>query len=132
MGDLTRNLSRWEFSCKCGCGFDTVDVELVPVLQDIVDHFSRVLDRDCVIIIDSGCRCVEHNETVQKEDNPNYVPYSSKSQHMFGRAADIVIKGVHSHIVYTYVDSKYPNKYGIGRYKRFTHIDTASGPPRRW
>ena len=29
MGDLTKNISRYEIACKCGCGFDTIDIEVV-------------------------------------------------------------------------------------------------------
>ena len=41
MGDLTRNFSRNEFKCKCECGFDTVDYELVTILQDSVEYFEK-------------------------------------------------------------------------------------------
>ena len=42
MGDLSKNLSRAEFKCNCGaCDYDTVDYELVAVLQDVREFFNR-------------------------------------------------------------------------------------------
>ena len=32
MGDLTKNFSRSEFACKCGCGFDDIDLVLQSVI----------------------------------------------------------------------------------------------------
>ncbi len=141
MGDLTKNFSRHEFACKCGCGFDTVDFELLNVLQNLANHLSFIHDCKIMVIIVSGCRCKEYNEKVKKRYNSNYKPYSSKSQHMFARAADIkVYKKINNeksekfdpNSIYSYLNTKYPNQYGIGRYKTFTHIDTKSGKPRRW
>jgi len=73
MGDLTENFSRKEFACKCGCGFDLINLGLVHRLQLIRD-ISGV-----VIQILSGCRCPQHNEEVKGELN---------SYHMRGDAAD--------------------------------------------
>ena len=97
MGDLTKNLSRHEFKCKgknCGengignCGFDTVDFGLPIMIQDGADHFAKEYDSRIIVDITGGNRCKEHNETVQKEANKNYVPYSSKSTHMDAKGAD--------------------------------------------
>jgi len=132
MSKLSRNLSRWEFACKCGCGFDTVDVELVGVIQDVVDHFETLEGRSLSVTIDCGCRCPKHNDDVLKQNDPHYVAGTSKSQHMFGRAADIVVNGVSPLRVHDYLVNKYRGKYGIGKYRNFTHIDTRSGRPARW
>lgn len=103
---------RSEFACKCGCGLDTVDAELLNVLSGIRANFNTE------IIINSGCRCRDHNA---------FVGGRAKSQHLISRAADIVVTGVLPVIVAEYLDSKYPDCYGIGRYASFTHIDTRSG-----
>lgn len=132
---FTRNLSRHEFKCKgrnCNCNFDTADFELVLVLQDVVDHFEALEGKALTITITSGCRCVEHNEEVQKIANKNYKPYSSKSEHMEGRAADFIINGVSALRVHDYLVNKYKGRFGIGKYPDRTHIDTRSGPPARW
>jgi uncharacterized protein YcbK (DUF882 family) len=107
---LSTNFSRVEFKCKCGkCDYDTVDAELVTVLQSLRDHFA------CSIEVTSGNRCVDHNANVGG---------SRKSYHVRGRAADIQVKGVSPFIIQRYLKEKYPNKFGIGSYTLFTHIDT--------
>ena len=125
-GNLSNDFSRYEFACRCGCGFDTADSELVAVLQDIRDHFKGR------VTINSGCRCVEHNEKAQKAANKNYIPYSSKSQHLIGRAADIIVEDTPPRALHFYLCEKYPDKYGIGKYDDFIHIDTRSKKAARW
>lgn len=106
---LSKNFFRDEFACECGCGFDNIDSELISVLQDARDWFNAPIG------INSGCRCQAHNDSL---------PNSSKnSQHVKGTAADIVVHGVMPSTVQKYFETKYPNKYGIGRYRSFTHID---------
>ena len=124
MGNLSKNFSRHEFACKCGCGFDTVDTVLIDVLQDIADHFKAS------VTVNSGCRCVEHNETIQHMADINYVPYSSRSVHMTGKAADIVIAGIPAIEVCKYLDYKYPHQFGLGLYSSWVHIDVRSTPAR--
>ena len=99
---------RSEFACKCGCGFATVDVELLSLLTEIRVYFNAP------VIINSGCRCLEHNTNIGGSDG---------SKHMLGIAADIVVKGVSSIDVYTFIGFNVGNKYGLGSYNTFTHID---------
>lgn len=120
MGDVSKYFDRDEFSCKCGCGFATVDIELLSVLDDLREHFRKPVS------LNSACRCYRHNEKVQKANDKNYVAGSSKSKHMNGIAADVVVSGVSPDNVAKYLEGKYPNKYGIGKYKTFTHIDVRS------
>lgn len=124
MGDLTKNISRSELACKCGCGFDTADIETVIVLQACCDHFARQARKGKVILdITSGCRCEEYNKNIGGSEN---------SQHVKGRAIDFVIRGVSPSDVYAYLAGRYSGQFGIGRYRDFTHIDSKSGPQRRW
>jgi len=146
MGDITENLSRSEFKCKgknCdgkgnNCGFDTVDIELAAIIQDSADHFAIVDGIDVRIKITGPNRCVEHNEEVQKEYNPDYVPYSSKTQHIKARAADYKLfdrdtgEQIDAQRATDYLEQKYPGRFGIGRYSNRTHVDTRSNPPARW
>ena len=117
MGDLTNNLSRHEFACKCGCGLDTADIGTVSVVQDVCDNFG------CSVIVTSGCRCTEHNEAVGG---------AKSSQHVKCRAADCVFKGVKPSWVFEYLCKTYPDKFGFGLYEDFVHIDTRSGGAARW
>jgi uncharacterized protein YcbK (DUF882 family) len=117
MSDLSENFSRHEFACKCGCGFDTVDAELVMVVQGVRDYFGAAVTINC------GCRCPMHNAEVGGADH---------SQHMLGRAADIVVAGFSPEEVHDYLVNTYPNRFGVGSYRTFTHIDTRTNGPARW
>ena len=108
MGDISKNFSRSEFACKDNCGFSTVDVELLKVLETVRNHFKRPVK------INSACRCESHNKSVGG---------SQGSKHKLGIAADIVVKGIKPYDVYLFLDSFMPNSYGICVYKTFTHID---------
>lgn len=112
MSDLSQNFNRSEFECPCGCGYNTVDAELIAVLEKMRKAFI-----DKPIKINSGCRCVQHNAKISGAE---------KSQHRYGKAADIVVVGVESETVADYLESTYPDQYGIGRYHERTHIDVRS------
>lgn len=74
MGDLSRNFSRDEFACKCGCGYSAISPKLIDLLQTIRGYIGVPMT------ILSGCRCEEHNKDVGGVEF---------SQHLYGRAADI-------------------------------------------
>ncbi|MFA5630330.1 MAG: D-Ala-D-Ala carboxypeptidase family metallohydrolase [Porticoccaceae bacterium] len=116
MTRISTNFYRAEFACKCGCGFDTVDTELINVLQEIRYRFGKP------ITITSGCRCASHNAKVNG---------AKGSQHMLGRAADIKVADTSPKDVYDYLTAAYPDVYGFGLYPTFTHVDTRSGKPWR-
>jgi len=118
MGDISKNFNRREFACQCGCGFATVDVELLNIVQDLRDHFGKSTT------ITSGCRCDEHNEKVQLQANKNYIPNSSKSKHKLGIAADIKVKGVPAGDVYNYLTRRYPSTYCFILYSSWVHVDS--------
>lgn len=106
---VSKNFSRKEFACRCGCGFDDVDDELVQVLE----HLREVLGNTPVTIT-SGCRCTAHNRKVGG---------APKSKHILGVAADIKVKGVKPNRVADTLEDLYPDRYGIGRYRGWVHID---------
>ena len=112
---LTKNFKSTEFDCKCKgyCNTTIIDAKLVTLLQQIRAHFNAP------VIINSGYRCSKHNEKVGG---------APKSQHMEGRAADIVVRGVAPQSV-----AAYANKLGaggIGEYSTFTHVDTRAKKAR--
>ena len=117
MGDLTKNFSRREFACKCGCGYDGVNPSIVFALQIIRDHF------DAPITISSGCRCGKHNKA--EGGHPN-------SKHLFGIACDFVVEGVCPSDVADFIDDYFGGNNGIGRYRDFTHFDTGTDKRARW
>ncbi|WP_110665178.1 D-Ala-D-Ala carboxypeptidase family metallohydrolase [Salinicola halophilus] len=117
--DTTRvspNFLRSEFACQCGCGFDTVDVSTIEVVQAVRDHFG------VPVTINSGCRCPEHNRAVGGAEH---------SQHVLARAADIAVRGVSPDTVHDWIAEQYPSA-SLGRYRTFTHVDTRTGGPARW
>ena len=111
---ISKYFKREEFACECGCGFDTVDVSTLKVLELVREYFG------VPVVINSGCRCAAHNK---------YIGGAKKSQHVFGRAADIVVKGVSPSAVADYIETIMLGG-GIGRYNTFTHIDTRTKPAR--
>ncbi len=116
MGDLTKNISRYELACNCGCGSDSMDWETVLIVQSCCDHFERELGVIRVTLnIHSANRCEGYNKKVGGAEN---------SYHMKSRAMDISIKGIHAKEVTKYFKQRYPNLFGIGGYPTFTHIDT--------
>jgi len=106
-------ITRAELACKCGCGFDTADYGLVCALNAIREHFGQP------VIITSGCRCSAWNKAQGG---------AAGSQYLRGRAADIVVKGVHPADVAAFANTL--NLGGIGVYPDFTHIDTRGGKVR--
>lgn len=113
---ISKHFKRSEFACRCGCGFDTVDVETLDVLETVRDMFG-------VIRVNSACRCSAYNMKVGG---------ASRSQHIYGRAADIESANVAPGVVFSFLTTNYPGRFGFGLYSNFIHIDTRSGDPARW
>ena len=106
---ISKYFFKKEFICKClKCDKSTVDAELLFVLEDVREHFGKL------VFINSGHRCKEYNAKIGGRKN---------SKHLDGIAADIVVDGVNPFEVSAYFEKRYPSKYGIGRYETFTHID---------
>ena len=64
-----------EFSCKCGCGKNNIDFDLVSDL-----HKARTISK-IPFFITSACRCESHNKKVGGVEN---------SSHLKGLAVDIL------------------------------------------
>ncbi|WP_429142581.1 D-Ala-D-Ala carboxypeptidase family metallohydrolase [Aeromonas veronii] len=99
-----------EFACKCGCGFDSIDRELVALITAVRLHFKEP------VTITSGCRCASHNKAVGG---------AVGSKHLEGIAADIQVKNVAPKAVQAFLNELLPRgRYGIGYGRSFTHLDT--------
>ena len=118
------NFARKEFACKCGCGMDTVDYELLTGLEQLRMKLSGFLGAAVVRIrVVSGNRCPKRNVDVGGEKN---------SYHMKSRAADIQVDqladgewhGIAPKIVADLAEDL--EFGGVGRYETFTHVDTRS------
>lgn len=77
--DNIKYFKQSEFTCKCGCGLNNIDLRLVKILDQIREHFGQA----CRVI--SGCRCILHN----REEGG-----VSDSKHLIGHASDIVVNNV--------------------------------------
>lgn len=109
------HFQRKEFSCKCGCGFDNIDVELVRILEKAEDDLNTKLH------INSACRCAYWNG---KQGG------GRMSQHLDAKAADIFSEDIPASGLYDYFNTQYPEHYGLGRYDHFVHIDVRNWKAR--
>lgn len=109
-----KHFKKSEFSCKDNCGLNNINISLINILENIRNHFNKP------IIITSGCRCYRHNILVGGVSN---------SKHLYGKAADFVVKGVPTYKVLNYCNKL--KKEGLIRYcysqtsfmKNAVHID---------
>ena len=124
--NLTKNFNKREFDCKCGCEmpssvFYEIE-ELANELQVIREHFNAPIQ------INSAYRCPSHNKAIGGVSN---------SQHVLGKASDIVIKGYTPDEVADKLEAMLKDEClfpfhlgGIGRYNTFTHIDIRANKAR--
>lgn len=96
-----------DFDCKCGCGLNNINQELVDNLNTLRELLKEP------IIINSACRCLKHNKNIGSSDT---------STHLKGLAVDISAKNSN----YRYKLLKVILFFGIKRVgieKDFIHID---------
>ena len=105
---LSANFKVKEFACTDGSDPIFIDTELVNILQKIRSHFGKS------VTITSAYRTPGKNKAVGGQ---------AYSQHLYGKAADIKVKGIAPKTVAAYAEKLLPNKGGIGTYSTFTHID---------
>lgn len=105
---LSGNFKVSEFACKDGSDAVLVAPRLVMVLQTIRDHFGTA------VTINSGYRTPQYNTKVGGV---------AHSQHCYGTAADISVKGQTPAAVAAYARTLMPDWGGVGIYGSFTHID---------
>lgn len=112
---VSTNFRVKEFACTDGSDPIFIDSDLVNVLQKIRAHFGKA------ITITSAYRTPTKNKDVGG---------TTYSQHLYGRAADIKVKGVSPKKVSQYAETLLKNKGGIGTYSTFTHIDVRTTKAR--
>ena len=98
-----------EFASKDGSDKVLVDDDLVDLLEKIREAAGGA------VTINSGYRSPEHNAAVGGV---------SSSQHLYGRAADIVVEGASPLLVGQIAEYYLDRRGGIGVYQTFTHVDT--------
>lgn len=117
MGDLSKHFSKREFACHCGCGYSTVS----PLLIDELELLREELGAPVRVV--SGCRCAEHNRKVGG---------ALHSQHVKGKAVDIIVAGYTPAQVFTHLCMVYQHGYGVGLYRSWVHFDVRAGNAARW
>lgn len=107
---LSTNFAVKEFACKDGSDAVLVAPRLVMVLQSIRSHFCAA------VTINSGYRTPQYNAKAGGV---------AHSQHCYGTAADIVVRGKTPAQVAAYARQLMPDWGGVGVYAKqnFVHID---------
>jgi uncharacterized protein YcbK (DUF882 family) len=120
MGNVTKNFSRWEWACQCGCGFDQLAQPTIDLIQKIRDVSGEKLT------ITSGCRCPEHNAYVFGAKNSLHLP----DKDGFGWALDFRYsrggsgwRRSNQRTMELYVYADQCGAGGIGLYHGRIHID---------
>lgn len=119
---LSKNFKVKEFACKDGSNTVFVDTDLVALLQKIRDHFGKA------VTITSAYRTASWNKKIGG---------STKSQHLYGMAADIQVGDISPETVAAYAETLLVNKGGIGTYpkkagraKGWVHVDVRKNKSR--
>ena len=112
---LSTNFRVKEFACSDGSDPIFVAPELVKVLQSIRTHFGKA------VTITSAYRTPTRNKAVGG---------TTYSQHQYGTAADIKVKGIAPKTVAQYAEKLLPKSGGIGIYPTFCHIDIRESKAR--
>ena len=112
---LSKNFKVSEFKCNDGSDTVLISDKLVGLLQNIRDHFGAA------VTINSAYRTESYNKKIGG---------ATKSQHVNGTAADIVVKGATPLEVAQYVEHIMPDSGGIGVYQSFTHVDVRANRSR--
>lgn len=105
-----------EFACKDGTDPVFLSPRLVELLEQVRVHFGAP------VTVTSGYRTPAHNQAA-----PGASP---RSQHLYGRAADIRVAGHAPAQVAAYAETLLPGCGGIGVYPGFVHLDVRPGKSR--
>lgn len=102
---LSKNFSKQELECKCGCGMLPTQ-DAINMLQVLRDRIGKPL------IITSAARCAKHNQAIKGSKN---------SQHVQGLAFDIhCVSSTERHNL---IVQALPLFNGIGIDDSFIHVD---------
>lgn len=128
---VTEHFSESEFSCRDGSAYPSewIDTRLRPLCETL--EVIREAAGGRAIRISSGYRTLEYNRKIGSSDG---------SQHVQGRAADIVhpkltAEQLHTLILDLYRGEKLPHLGGLGLYISFVHVDVRernNGRLARW
>ena len=107
---ISKNFTRDEASCNCGCDQDNADIQLVKWLEKIRKQYGKP------VIIHCWNRCLKHNRTIKGSKDT--------SQHVKGKAVDFHIEGEDPLDIACWInDNLCPKSGGVGMYDTFVHMD---------
>jgi uncharacterized protein YcbK (DUF882 family) len=114
---VSKNFVRKEFTCKCGCGFECVDKELVEILERVREYFV-----ESWVVITSGNRCQSYNKKIGGAKNSKHISGIACDFQVFIKHKDqkILVSPIH---VFAYLEKLSNEKWGIGRYSNRIHLD---------
>lgn len=107
---ITEHFTIGEMACKCGCNIPNDVYENLKLLCTKLEELRKELGKPITVI--SQYRCDKRNKAVGG---------APKSQHKYGRAADLVVSGMEPEEV-AKVALKLKFK-GVGIYDTFCHVD---------
>lgn len=113
---LTKNFSKSEFDSKNG---DIMPEDVLYNVQKLANNLQVLRDRlNAPIVINSGYRSPEHNKAIRGAKN---------SQHLYGKAADIVVRGYTPEqvkiIIEDLINKGEMLQGGLKAYNTFVHYD---------
>lgn len=113
--NVSENFKVKEFACNDKSDVIFIDSDLASLLENIRKKAGKP------VTINSGYRTVYYNTKIGG---------ATYSQHTYGKAADITIKGLTPKEVASIAETFSPG--GIGIYSSFTHVDVRNTGKSRW
>lgn len=111
-----RYFTREEFACKCGKFCDGYPAQPCRELVQLADQTRAHFGAPATVV--SGLRCKQHNANVGGVEN---------SQHMYGEAVDIKIRGVSADDLLAYVKKLPGVRYAYKINETNVHFDIPKG-----
>ena len=115
MGDLSKNFSRYEIQCSCGCDAKWISPELIEKLQHVRDIIGKPMT------ITSGVRCEAFNASINGSLVSSHIP----DEDGMGLAVDIACINSIDRYELVEVAQKFFKRIGIaGEHSgNFIHLD---------
>ena len=88
--DSIKHFKQSEFTCKCGCGLNNMNLTVVKIADKVREYFGSPA------IVTSGSRCEKHNKEVGGVSN---------SRHLQGKAIDMYVQGVSGEDLLSYLQT---------------------------
>ena len=123
----SKHFKKSEFACRCGkCKYSTdpeISRELIVALE-MIRSFCKSKNPKAYISITSGRRCREYNASIKNA--------AKNSKHIYGVACDFMTPHVKTSEVFRYIDTLFPQEFGLSLYSNPNriHLDVRKGRGR--